>query len=130
MDEVRRVSCWVQSYPEETMRDHGALQKPTCLEVVIPQIMEHVVTKASVAEAFTDRLRQHFGECLVKVLCVPRDPHDGSASPDIIYLIVIYDPELSEDERHAFFGVVTGFLLKEGGPYYVDAHPLSRADYQ
>ncbi len=90
--------------------------------------MEHVVTKASVAEAFTDRLRQHYGERLVKVLRVPRDPHDDSASPEIIYLIVVFDPALSEDKRHAFFGVVTGFLLKEGGPYYVDAHPLSRTD--
>jgi hypothetical protein len=94
------------------------------------QIMEHVVTKASIAEAFADRLREHYGERLVKVLRVPHDPHEGNASPDIIYLIVIYDPELSEDERYTFFGVVTGFLLKEGGPYYVDAHPLSRTDYQ
>lgn len=92
--------------------------------------MEHVVTKRAVAEAFKERLEAHYGERLVKMLRMPHDPYSAETEPEIIYLIAIFDPELSEDERHDFFGVITGMLLEEGGPYYVDAHPLSRSAYQ
>ena len=92
--------------------------------------MEHVVTQRAMAEAFKERLEAHYGERLVKVLRVPHDPYNAEKESEIIYLIAVFDPELSEDERHDFFGVITESLLEEGGPYYVDAHPLSRSAYQ